>query len=81
MKVRVLAFARVREILEDGVRSLELKDEACVADAWGVLAAEKPELALLASSTRIAQNGRLVEMGEVLHEGDELALLPPSGGG
>ncbi len=81
MKIRLLAFAHVREILGSGELALELTEGARVADAWNALAAEKPELAALASSTRLARNGRIVEAGEELRESDELALLPPSGGG
>lgn len=81
MLVRVLAFARLRELLGGGERGLELPAGARVRDAWSALAAECPELAELAASTRLACNGRVASLDDVLCEGDEVALLPPVGGG
>ena len=81
MKIRVLAFARLRELLEAPERSLEFPEGARVADAWGALAAGVPALSKERRSTRVARNGRLVSFEETLADGDELALLPPVGGG
>jgi molybdopterin converting factor small subunit len=81
MRVRVLAFARLRELLEAPERSLVLSEESKVADAWSALVREYPALANERSSTRAARNGHLVSFDEVLADGDELALLPPVGGG
>jgi molybdopterin converting factor small subunit len=79
--VRVVAFARIRELLGTSVRELELPAGACISDAWNALTRSESALSSLAGSTRIARNGRIAEPSEVLHEGDELALLPPVGGG
>jgi molybdopterin converting factor small subunit len=81
MRVRVLAFARLRELLDAPERSLDLSEESRVADAWSALVREYPALANERSSTRAARNGHLVSFDEVLVDGDELALLPPVGGG
>lgn len=81
MTVRVLAFARLRELVGAAQRDLTLDEGARVSDAWERLAAETPELAPLRASTRIAQNGRVVAGDARLSDGDELALMPPSGGG
>ena len=81
MTIRVVAFARIREVLNDGHRTLQLADGSRVGDAWDALVTRVPELAHLESSTRLARNGRLVEVGEPLADGDELTLLPPVGGG
>jgi molybdopterin converting factor subunit 1 len=81
MKVHVLAFARLREILQAPQRSLELPEAARAADAWAALERDRPALAAERSSTRVARNGRLVSFDETLREGDELAFLPPVGGG
>ena len=81
MQVRVLAFAAVREVLERSELVLELPDGARVADAWDALVRDFPGLHDVEASTRIARNAR-VAAGEVrLADGDELALLPPLGGG
>jgi len=79
MNVRVLAFARVREVLGFGERVVELPAGATAQDAWNLLAAAAPLDDV--PSTRIARNGAIVDGAAVLAEGDEVALLPPVGGG
>jgi molybdopterin converting factor small subunit len=81
MTVRVLAFARLRELLGRGELRLELGPQADIAEAWSALCALHPPIASLGASTRFARNGRLVEPSEPLADGDEFALLPPVGGG
>ena len=79
--IRVLAFARLREILSVPERVLDLPAGASVDDAWAALVRERPALGAEASSTRAAVNGNLVAFSQQLRDGDELALLPPVGGG
>lgn len=81
MRIRVLAFARLREILNAAETVLELGAGARVGDAWAALADGLPALEEHRASTRIACNGRLVAHDHALHNGDEVALLPPVGGG
>ena len=81
MRVKVVAFARVRELLGFGERIVELPAAGSAADLWNELCARCEALRPLTESTRIARNGRLVERAEKLEDGDEVALLPPAGGG
>lgn len=81
MTVSVLAFARLRELLGFAKTAMDLPDGARVGDAWRALAASEPAIAPLRASTRLARNGALADDAAELHEGDELALLPPAGGG
>lgn len=81
MRVTLLAFARLRELLGFSQHSLELADGACVDDAWDALLRAKPQAQDLRAVARAARNGVLVSDAETLHDGDELALLPPVGGG
>lgn len=79
--VRVLAFARLRELLgaHECVESLPVG--ASLDLLWAQLVGRRPQLAGLAASTRFAINGRIVAGSQALAEGDEVALLPPVGGG
>jgi molybdopterin synthase catalytic subunit/molybdopterin synthase sulfur carrier subunit len=79
--VRVLAFARIREILGSASADRTIPAHASVEDVWQSLAREYPALAPLHGSTRFARNGAFVAAGQTLEDGDELALLPPFGGG
>jgi len=80
VKVRVLAFARVRELLGPP-RDVQLPPGSTVGALWDDLAQACDGLPQLAQSTRIARNGRVVRREEILQDGDEIALLPPAGGG
>jgi len=79
--VRVLAFARLRELLGFGERLVGVAPGTTVETLWSNLVAEAPQLAPLRASTRFARNGALAGAGTPLHDGDEIALLPPVGGG
>jgi molybdopterin converting factor small subunit len=80
MRIRVLAFARLRELL-GSERYLDLPADARIEDAWSALAQERPALEAERGPTRAALNGRVVSFAESLADGDELAFLPPVGGG
>jgi len=79
-RVRVVAFARVADLVGREAE-LPIAAGARVRDAWECLVARAPALGALAASTRTARNGRVVDFDEPLADGDELALLPPVGGG
>jgi len=81
MRIRVLTFARLRELVCSPERLLELPAGASVEDAWSALARAFPALDAERGCTRAACNGRLVAFDQRLADGDELALLPPVGGG
>ena len=80
--VRVRAFARMRELLGEGEFDLVLPDGATLVDCWEALRARNRKIDALAPVTRIARNGRVAALlEERIAEGDEIALLPPVGGG
>ena len=81
MALRVLAFARLRELLGFGERSVEIAPAATLDDVWVALTAGVPEAARLRASTRFARNGIVVDGATGVADGDEIALLPPVGGG
>ena len=81
MNVRVLAFARLRELLGFGERVVSVPDGTTLDTLFARFAADAPELAALRASTRFARNGALAGAATEVRDGDEIALLPPVGGG
>jgi molybdopterin converting factor subunit 1 len=82
MRVRVLYFAAVREIMGLEEETLELP--ASVGSVGGFvafLAGYRPALAAALPAVRVARNEVFAEAGEGLAEGDVLALIPPVAGG
>ena len=81
MHVRVLAFAAVREAIGAASRELDVAEGARAGDAWRALVEEFPKLRETERAVRLARNGSLVERDAPLRDGDELAVMPPFGGG
>lgn len=77
----MLAFARVREILGANETAVETSGASTVREVWEMLAQRHGDLASYDSSIRFARNGTIVAPETPLHDGDELALLPPVSGG
>ncbi len=78
--VRVVGFARARELLGNRGQ-VSVADGGSIADAWEQLVSAIPELSELSASVRFAVDGALTGAGYGLREGQELAILPPVGGG
>jgi molybdopterin converting factor small subunit len=81
IRVGVLAFARVREVLGSAAFDMDVPKGSAVREIWHALCTRAPQLVPLEGSTRVARNGRLAAPDEIVEDGDELALLPPVGGG
>tara|TARA_R110002072_G_scaffold204684_4_gene362635 strand:+ start:346 stop:597 length:252 start_codon:yes stop_codon:yes gene_type:complete len=80
-QLEVLLFAGIREALGRDTLSVRLESGACVADLLALLAAEHPEIASRLGSLGVAVNQTLAPPATPLQEGDEVALIPPLGGG
>jgi molybdopterin synthase catalytic subunit len=81
VKITVLYFAVFRERLGRDEEVLELAEGATVNDAIDALAAKHAAIATLRGKFRCAVNQDFTDDSTVLHDRDELALIPPVAGG
>jgi molybdopterin synthase catalytic subunit len=80
MRLRILCFGRLRELLAPELL-LDLPEPACVADLWRHLREQYPALAPYEGAIAIAVNQTFASFSTPLATGDEVALLPPVSGG
>ena len=83
MKVQVLYFAKLRELLDCSEEEIEIDDLATIDDLLAKLATRKnwdkvqTEILMI----RAALNQEFVDTNAKLHDGCEVALFPPVTGG
>ncbi len=80
MQIQVRFFAALRDTLGIREQTLDLPGPATVVSAWTALVALHPSLEA-ASSLAYAVNRAYADLDTALHDGDELALIPPVSGG
>ena len=79
MRVSILYFAALRDVV--GLEEEQLEVTGTVRDAVQAAVVRHPQLAAHLGYTRVARNAAFAGDGELLQEGDTLALLPPVSGG
>jgi molybdopterin converting factor subunit 1 len=79
--VNILLFARLKEIAGASELKRVVPDDCAAADAWNALVTEFPELAGYTRSVSCAVNEEYARLTARLHDGDEVAFLPPVSGG
>jgi molybdopterin synthase sulfur carrier subunit len=79
--VRVKFFAAPRETMGTGEIELKIPADATVAELLELLAEKYPVLRAHTRFISVAVNRTYVGMQTELHDGDEVACLPPVGGG
>ncbi len=79
MRVRLLLFGVLRGNLGTDATSIELPDGASVADLLERVSASNPMPAL--KSLAVSVNAEFASPTQMLHDGDEVGLLPPVSGG
>ncbi|HEX6800172.1 MAG TPA: molybdopterin converting factor subunit 1 [Ktedonobacterales bacterium] len=81
MRITMRYFAALREATGREAETLELPAGADVAAAREALLTRYPALARLLPRCAIARNRAYVNAETALADGDELAFIPPVGGG
>jgi len=81
MKIRLLFFASLRERVRRSEAEHDLKDGSTVAELWADLCQQTPALHDMTPSISFAVNQEYVDRATVLHDGDEVAMIPPVSGG
>lgn len=77
----MLAFATAADALSGREFDLTLDDGATISDLLTRLEGDAPALEAIRARLAVAVNGKLVGPEAVLHDLDEVALLPPVSGG
>ncbi|HEY1955015.1 MAG TPA: molybdopterin converting factor subunit 1 [Polyangiaceae bacterium] len=81
MRVRVLYFAGVRDVVARDEETCDLPDGIATVGDFARWIGDARGLADRMASIRIARNERFADADEPLAGGDVLALIPPVSGG
>jgi MoaE-MoaD fusion protein len=81
MRVRVLFFGRLKDIVGSAEEQADLSDGARVEDLFERYGRSFPELARFRPSVVASVNQEFAEWRRMLASGDEVAFLPPVSGG
>jgi molybdopterin synthase catalytic subunit/molybdopterin converting factor small subunit len=81
MRIKVLFFGMLKEIVGQAEECVTLEDGSDVGRLFEAYAVRFPQLAQHSSSMLFSRNREFAGRGESLHEGDEVAFLPPVSGG
>ena len=81
MKVKVLLFAHIREIVGKDALSMEFDGKPTGNDLLEKLVQLHPEVENLITHLKLAMNGSYMESGDTIQENAEIAVFPPVSGG
>ena len=81
MKIRVLFFGALKDLIGRSAESIELPDGAEVRELLLYYARVVPRFEAMMTSLAIAVNQEYAGAERLLREGDEVGLLPPVSGG
>jgi molybdopterin converting factor subunit 1 len=81
MTVTVLFFAHYQDVVGEREQRVTLSDPANVSDLADVLIRQYPDLTGMLSYARVAVNADHADPNTILHDDDEVALMPPMSGG
>src|SRR5947207_13725741 len=81
MRVKVLFFGMLKDIVGRVEEPLDIADGARLSTVFDYYAGRFPQLRELAGSIVLARNQEFSEASSAVMEGDEVAFLPPVSGG
>jgi molybdopterin converting factor subunit 1 len=81
MRVTVRLFARLRDLAGSGELVRDVANPATVETVWRSLVDEMPDLGAYERTMSVAVNADYSKMSAKVHDGDEVAFLPPVSGG
>ena len=81
MSIHIRYFAALRETVGQGEETLDLPAGTTVAEVRALLLDRYPALTGVIERSAVAINRSYGTIQGVLHDGDELAFIPPLGGG
>ena len=81
MRVTVRLFARLRDIAGAAELPKEIPAGSTIGTVWRQLVGDFPELSPYERSISSAVNADYARMDDLVHDGDEIAFLPPVSGG
>lgn len=80
MKINILAFGIVKEIVGSSRKTLELEDGTTLAQLKNILETAYPEMKQL-KSYMVAVNDDYADNDLIVSVNDEVAIIPPVSGG
>ena len=81
MTVRIQCFAQLRDRLGQSELSVTLPRASTAREVLHALRERYPSAAPLLGVSRLAVNWEYVSEERLLHDGDEVAIIPPVSGG
>lgn len=81
MKIKVLVFAHIKEIIGSGEVALELANGGKGDDVLGKLVELYPELADHRKYLKLSMNGEYINNNDAVLDDSEIAIFPPVSGG
>ena len=81
MRVTVLFFGMLKDLIGRSQDDLELPEGACLETVFEHYASQFPRLREMADSVALARNHEFAAPDAALGDGDEVALMPPVSGG
>ncbi|MFZ0213574.1 MAG: molybdopterin converting factor subunit 1 [Candidatus Acidiferrales bacterium] len=81
MRVRVLFFGQLKEIVGSGEATFDVSEGARIEDLFSSYAEKFPRLSGFRESAAAAVNQEYATWSTALRAGDEVAFLPPVSGG